>query len=196
MMKRTSQVTRKTSETDIKVKLNIEGSGMCTIKTPVAFLNHMLELFSKHGHFDLTVQAEGDVEIDFHHTVEDIGICLGQAVKKALGNKEKIKRFGEATVPMDEASSRVNLDMSGRPYLVFNTPPLKGKVGNFDLELVEEFFQAFANNSGTTLHITVLSGKNHHHIIESVFKAFASALDKATQTDNRTAGIPSTKGAL
>jgi imidazoleglycerol-phosphate dehydratase len=195
-MKRTSLIKRKTSETDIKVELNIDGIGQYAIITPVPFLNHMLELFSKHGLFDLTIGAMGDVEVDFHHTVEDIGICLGQAFQQALGEKEKIQRYGEATVPMDEASSRVNLDISGRPYLVFNAPPLQGKVGDFDLELTEEFFQAFVNNSGITLHINVLSGKNFHHIVESVFKSFARALDKATQINTRATGIPSTKGSL
>ncbi len=195
-MKRSAQIKRKTSETSIKLNLNIDGSGEYNIETPVPFLNHMLELFSKHGLFDLAVQADGDVEIDFHHTVEDIGICLGLAVQKALGRKENIKRYGDATIPMDEASSQVSLDISGRPYLVFNTPSLKGKVGSFDLELVEEFFQAFVNKSEITLHVTVLSGKNHHHIIEAIFKAFARALDKATQTDKRTSGVPSTKGTL
>lgn len=195
-MKRTSLIKRKTSETDIKVELNIDGIGQYAIKTPVPFLNHMLELFSKHGLFDLTIGAMGDVEVDFHHTVEDIGICLGQAFQQALGEKEKIQRYGEATVPMDEASSRVNLDISGRPYLVFNAPPLQGKVGDFDLELTEEFFQAFVNNSGITLHINVLSGRNFHHIVESVFKSFARALDKATQINTRATGIPSTKGSL
>ncbi len=195
-MNRTAQVKRKTSETDIKVALNIDGSGEYDIKTPVAFLNHMLELFSKHGLFDLTVKAEGDVAIDFHHTVEDIGICLGQAVQKALGKKENIIRYGDVNIPMDEAAAQVSLDVSGRPYLLYNTPTLKGKIGDFDLELVEEFFQAFVNNCGVTLHVTVLSGKNYHHIVEAIFKAFARVLDKATQTDSRATGVPSTKGIL
>ncbi len=195
-MERTANVARKTSETDIKLTFSIDGTGTYTVQTPVAFLNHMLELFAKHGVFDLSVSATGDVDIDFHHTVEDIGICLGQAVQQALGNKENITRYGEATVPMDEAASRVNLDISGRPYLVCNMPSLQGKVGDFDLELVEEFFQAFVTNSGITLHITVLSGKNYHHIIESIFKAFARAMDKATRIDERATGIPSTKGTL
>ena len=195
-MGRTSQIERKTSETNVKVNLDIDGSGEFNIKTPTPFLNHMLELFSKHGLFDLKVQAEGDVEVDFHHTVEDIGICLGQAFQKALGSKKKIKRYGEAKVPMDEALAQVTLDISGRPYLVCTIPQLKGKVGGFDLELVEEFFQAFVNNSGITLHITVLAGKNSHHVIEAVYKAFARALDIATQIDKRAEGIPSTKGTL
>ncbi|MEI6127868.1 MAG: imidazoleglycerol-phosphate dehydratase HisB [Pseudomonadota bacterium] len=195
-MKRAAQVERKTSETDIKIKLTIDGTGKSVIKTPVAFFNHMLELFSKHGLFDLSIQAQGDVEIDFHHTVEDVGICLGQAVHKALGSTKNIQRYGEAAVPMDEALAQVCLDISGRPYLVFKTPPLKGKTGDFDLDLIEEFFQAFSNHSRTALHINVLYGKNYHHIVEAVFKAFGRALDKATQIDKRASGVPSTKGIL
>ncbi len=195
-MERISQVKRKTTETDISLKINIDGSGKYRIKTPVPFLTHMLELFSKHGLFDLDITASGDVEIDSHHTVEDIGICLGEAFNKALGKKEKIKRYGEAKVPMDEALAQITLDISGRPHLTCNIPQIEDKVGHFDTELVEEFFQAFVNNSGTTLHINLISGKNSHHIIEAVFKAFARALDSATLLDPRVSGIPSTKGAL
>ena len=195
-MERISQVKRKTTETDVTLKINIDGSGKYSIKTPVPFLTHMLELFSKHGLFDLEIIASGDVEIDFHHTVEDIGICLGEAVNKALGKKEKIKRYGEAKVPMDEALAQITLDISGRPHLTCNIPQIEDKVGQFDTELVEEFFQAFVNNSGMTLHINLISGKNSHHIIEAVFKAFARALDAATLLDPRVSGIPSTKGAL
>jgi imidazoleglycerol-phosphate dehydratase len=195
-MERRSQVKRKTTETDISLKINIDGSGKYSIKTPVPFLTHMLELFSKHGLFDLDITASGDVEIDFHHTVEDIGICLGEAVNKALGKKEKIKRYGEAKVPMDEALAQITLDISGRPHLTCNIPQIEDKVGQFDTELVEEFFQAFVNKSGITLHINLISGKNSHHIIEAVFKAFARALDAATLLDPRVSGVPSTKGAL
>lgn len=195
-MERISQVKRKTTETDITLKINIDGSGKYSIKTPVPFLTHMLELFSKHGLFDLDITASGDVEIDSHHTVEDIGICLGEAFNKALGKKEKIKRYGEAKVPMDEALAQITLDISGRPHLTCNIPQIEDKVGQFDTELVEEFFQAFVNNSGMTLHINLISGKNSHHIIEAVFKAFARALDAATLLDPRVSGIPSTKGAL
>ena len=195
-MERISQVKRKTTETDVTLKINIDGSGKYSIKTPVPFLTHMLELFSKHGLFDLEIIASGDVEIDFHHTVEDIGICLGEAFNKALGKKEKIKRYGEAKVPMDEALAQITLDISGRPHLTCNIPQIEDKVGQFDTELVEEFFQAFVNNSGITLHINLISGKNSHHIIEAVFKAFARALDAATLLDPRVSGIPSTKGAL
>ena len=195
-MERISQVKRKTTETDVTLKINIDGSGKYSIKTPVPFLTHMLELFSKHGLFDLEIIASGDIEIDFHHTVEDIGICLGEAFNKALGKKEKIKRYGEAKVPMDEALAQITLDISGRPHLTCNIPQIEDKVGQFDTELVEEFFQAFVNNSGMTLHINLISGKNSHHIIEAVFKAFARALDVATLLDPRVSGIPSTKGAL
>jgi imidazoleglycerol-phosphate dehydratase len=195
-MERISQVKRKTTETDITLKINLDGSGKYSIKTPVPFLTHMLELFSKHGLFDLEIIASGDVEIDFHHTVEDIGICLGEAFNKALGKKEKIKRYGEAKVPMDEALAQITLDISGRPHLTCNIPQIEDKIGQFDTELVEEFFQAFVNNSGMTLHINLISGKNSHHIIEAVFKAFARALDAATLLDPRVSGIPSTKGAL
>lgn len=195
-MDRTSQVKRKTTETDVTLKINIDGSGKYSIKTPVPFLTHMLELFSKHGLFDLDITASGDVEIDFHHTVEDIGICLGEAFNKALGKKEKINRYGEAKVPMDEALAQITLDISGRPHLTCNIPQIEDKVGQFDTELVEEFFQAFVNNSGITLHINLISGKNSHHIIEAVFKAFARALDTATLLDPRVSGVPSTKGAL
>ena len=195
-MKRISQVKRKTTETNITLKINIDGSGKYSIKTPVPFLTHMLELFSKHGLFDLDITASGDVEIDSHHTVEDIGICLGEAFNKALGKKVKIKRYGEAKVPMDEALAQITLDISGRPHLTCNIPQIEDKVGQFDTELVEEFFQAFVNNSGITLHINLISGKNSHHIIEAVFKAFARALDAATLLDPRVSGVPSTKGAL
>jgi imidazoleglycerol-phosphate dehydratase len=156
----------------------------------------MLELTAKHGLFDLTITARGDTQIDLHHTVEDTGICLGEAVHKALGGKRTIRRYGDKTVPMDESLAQVALDISGRPFLAFNVPPLKGKTATFDLELVEEFFHAFVNKSGTTLHINVLRGKNYHHIIEAIFKAFARALDEATQIDRRGAGVPSTKGTL
>ena len=195
-MKRNARIERSTAETDIKLDFTIDGSGSYDIRTPVGFLTHMLELFTKHGLFDMQLEASGDVAVDYHHTVEDIGICLGQALKQALGDKKGIVRYGDATVPMDEAAAQVHLDISGRPYLLFKAPPLRGKVGMFDLELVEEFFQAFVANSSLTLHITVLSGKNFHHIIESIFKACARALDKATQIDARTPGVPSTKGTL
>jgi imidazoleglycerol-phosphate dehydratase len=195
-MKRCARIERKTSETDIMVELEIDGTGSYSVQTPAAFLNHMLELFARHGLFNLSVLARGDTAVDFHHTVEDIGICLGQAIVKALSDKAGICRYGEATVPMDEALAHVALDLSGRPCLVYNAPDLKGKVGEFDSELVQEFLQAFVNNCKATLHINVAYGKNSHHIIEAVFKALARALDRATQLDSRVGGVPSTKGVL
>ena len=195
-MKRCARIERKTSETDIMVELEIDGIGSYSVQTPAAFLNHMLELFARHGLFNLSVLARGDTAVDFHHTVEDIGICLGQAIVKALSDKAGICRYGEATVPMDEALAHVALDLSGRPCLVYNAPDLKGKVGEFDSELVQEFLQALVNNCKATLHINVAYGKNSHHIIEAVFKALARALDRATQLDGRVGGVPSTKGVL
>jgi len=196
MKKRSAPVTRKTTETDIALTLTIDGSGQYAIDTPVPFLTHMLELFSRHGMFDLTIKATGDVAIDYHHTVEDIGICLGQALRNALGDKQNMSRYGEATIPMDEAAANTCIDLGGRPFLSFQVPDMPHKVGDFDLELVAEFFQAFVNNSACNLHIRVLSGKNAHHIIEAVFKSFARALDSATRIDPRGGGIRSTKGTL
>jgi len=196
MKKRSAPVTRKTTETDIALTLTIDGSGQYAIDTPVPFLTHMLELFSRHGMFDLTIKATGDVAIDYHHTVEDIGICLGQALRNALGDKQDMSRYGEATIPMDEAAANTCIDLGGRPFLSFQVPDMPHKVGDFDLELVAEFFQAFVNNSACNLHIRVLSGKNAHHIIEAVFKSFARALDSATRIDPRGGGIRSTKGTL
>ncbi len=196
MKKRSAPVTRTTTETDIALTLTIDGSGQYAINTPVPFLTHMLELFSRHGMFDLTIKATGDVAIDYHHTVEDIGICLGQALRNALGDKQDMSRYGEATIPMDEAATHTCIDLGGRPFLAFDIPDMPHKVGDFDLELVAEFFQAFVNNSACNLHIRVLSGKNAHHIIEAVFKSFARALDSATRIDPRGGGIRSTKGTL
>lgn len=195
-MSRSASINRKTSETAIAVDLELDGSGSYSVDTPVPFLNHMLELFARHGLFNLSVQASGDTEVDFHHTVEDIGICLGRAFLQALGDKAGIRRYGQASVPMDEALAQVTLDLSGRPCLVYRAPVMKGKVGQFDNELVEEFLQAFANNCMATLHVSVVYGKNSHHIIEAVFKALARALDAATQQDARISGVPSTKGVL
>jgi len=195
-MGRNAQITRKTSEPDVRVSLQLDGSGKSTCKTPVAFFNHMLELTARHGLFDITVQAAGDIAVDAHHTIEDIGICLGQAAQQALGSKEKIQRYGEATIPMDEALVRVAIDISGRPFLVLSSPPLRGKTGDFDLDLVEEFFQAFFNHAKITMHIDVIRGKNFHHIVEAMFKAFGRAFDSATRIDERSPGVPSTKGML
>jgi imidazoleglycerol-phosphate dehydratase len=156
----------------------------------------MLELFSRHGLFDIAIEATGDTEIDFHHTVEDIGICLGKAFEKALGNREGIVRYGHAAIPMDETLAQVSIDLSGRPFLVFQAELPKGKVGEFDLELAEEFFRAFSNHLQANLHITLLYGENLHHILEAVFKAASRAMDQATALDPRAKGIPSTKGTL
>ncbi len=195
-MKREAEVVRETRETQIRLKLNIDGAGESNISTGVGFLDHMLELFVKHGFFDLDVNATGDLHVDEHHTVEDVGICLGEAFKKALGDKVGMRRFGNFTVPMYEALAQVNLDLCGRPYLHYQTPLTHGKVGTFDVELAEEFFHGFVNYSGMTLHINVPYGTNHHHIIEAIFKAVAKAFDIATSIDDRVSGVLSTKGTL
>jgi imidazoleglycerol-phosphate dehydratase len=197
MKKRVATITRKTAETQVKAQLNLDGSGKGRVRTTMPFLDHMLAIMSKHGCFDLTVQAKGDTEVDYHHTVEDIGIVLGQTIAKALGDKRQIVRFGTFAVPMDEAQARVDLDISGRPYLVYQVPlPKKKKIRDFDLDLIEEFFRALVTHSGMTLHINVPYGKNPHHIHEAVFKAFGRALDQASQRDIRVRGVPSTKGKL
>ena len=195
-MARTSHVKRSTSETQIEVSLNLDGSGMQDIKTPIPFLDHMLSQLAKHGYFDLTVQAQGDTQIDFHHTVEDVGIAVGQAFKEALGEKKGIRRFAEASTPLNEALAQCVIDISGRAFFVFNVELPKSKLGEFDVELVSEFFQAFSANSGTTLHLNSPYWSNLHHIIEALFKAFARALDSACSIDSRTSDIPSTKGTL
>jgi len=196
MEKRKAEIIRKTKETQIHLKLTIDGVGESNIKTGVGFLDHMLELFTRHGLNDLNIQAQGDTHVDFHHTVEDVGICLGKAYEQALSDKAGIRRFGNFSAPMCEAIAHVSLDICGRPYLIYNTLLNAGKVGDFDIELVEEFFHAFVNNSGITLHINVPYGSNSHHIIEAIFKATARALDQATSFDERVSGVPSTKGVL
>ena len=195
-MTRTSCVKRSTSETQIEVSLNLDGSGVQDIKTPVPFLDHMLSQLAKHGYFDLTVKAQGDTQIDSHHTVEDVGIAVGQAFKEALGEKKGIRRFAEASVPLNEALAQCIIDISGRSYFVFNVALPKAKLGEFDVELVSEFFQAFSANSGITLHLNSPYWSNLHHITEALFKAFARALDSACSIDLRTSDIPSTKGTL
>jgi len=195
-MSRTATIERTTKETGIKLTLNIDGSGQARINSSVPFLDHMLDLFSRHGLFDLQVEAKGDIDIDFHHTVEDIGIVLGEAFRKALGDKKGIRRYGNAVVPMDETLANVTVDISGRPYLVYNADLPKVKVGNFDVELAREFFQAVANYGGMNLHVNVAYGDNVHHIIEACFKAFGRAMDMATQVDGRVEGVMSTKGTL
>jgi imidazoleglycerol-phosphate dehydratase len=194
--KRTASIKRKTSETNIDLKLNVNGSGKSSVRTGVPFFDHMLALFSKHGVFDITLKAKGDVEVDYHHTVEDVGICLGQAFKKALGKKEKIERYGDAKVPMDEALAEVVIDISGRPHLTYNVDITKKKFVDFDTEVVKEFFEAFVLHAGMTIHINLIRGKNMHHIIESIFKAFGVALSKACSISSRKKGVPSTKGVL
>ncbi|WHE07675.1 imidazoleglycerol-phosphate dehydratase HisB [Thermoanaerobacterium thermosaccharolyticum] len=193
---REAEVNRKTMETEIYVKINIDGTGKSDINTGIGFLDHMLNLFSKHGLFDLQVEAKGDLYVDSHHTVEDIGITLGQAFLKALGDKKSIKRYGLSYIPMDEALIRSVVDISGRPYLYYNLRLKMQSLGNFETETVEDFFRAFAYNSLITLHIEQLHGKNTHHIIEGAFKALGRSLDEATKIDNRIDGVPSTKGVL
>ena len=195
-MARTSHVKRSTSETQIEVKLNLDGSGIQEIKTPVPFLDHMLSQLARHGYFDLTIKAEGDTHIDFHHTVEDVGIAVGQAFKEALGEKKGIRRFSEANVPLNEALAQCIIDISGRAFFVFNVELPKAKLGEFDVELVPEFFQAFSANSGITLHLNSPYWNNLHHITEALFKSFARALDSACSLDSRTSEVPSTKGTL
>ena len=194
---RQSEIKRKTAETDIAIKLDIDGSGQGTISTGVGFLDHMLTLFSRHGRFDLDVTCKGDTYVDDHHSVEDIGIALGQAFREALGDKRGICRYGDIILPMDEALILVSLDVSGRGMLCFNANFKTEKIGTFDTQLVEEFFIAFATNSGITLHIRQLDGRNSHHIAEGMFKAVARALRKAVDLDPKASGeIPSTKGVL
>ncbi|MDD2365298.1 MAG: imidazoleglycerol-phosphate dehydratase HisB [Desulfuromonadaceae bacterium] len=195
-MSRIATIERVTQETRIKLSLAVDGSGTAKVFTSVPFLDHMLNLFSRHGFFDLDVEASGDVDIDFHHTVEDIGIVLGEAFKRALGDKKGIRRYGQSSVPMDETLASVSVDISGRPYLVYHVNLPKVKIGEFDVELAREFFQAFVNNCGLNLHINVMYGDNVHHIIEACFKGFARALDAATQLDPRVEGVMSTKGVL
>lgn len=195
-MSRVASIERVTKETSIKLSLNVDGCGEAKICTSVPFLDHMLNLFARHGLFDLNVEASGDIDIDFHHTVEDIGIVLGEAFKQALGGKKGIRRYGQATVPMDETLASVAVDISGRPYLVYHVTLPKVKIGEFDVELAREFFQAFVNNCGLNLHINVMYGENVHHIIEACFKAFARAMDAACQVDPRVEGVMSTKGVL
>jgi len=195
-MMRKAKISRKTKETEVKVELNLDGSGKHHISTSIPFLDHMLTLFSVHGLFNLAVQASGDTAVDFHHTVEDVGICLGSALKQALGGKEGICRYGSAFVPMDESLSSVHVDLSGRPHLIYRLPLRKRKIGDFDTELVKEFFQALVNNAAITLHAQVAYGSNGHHMVESLFKAFGRALRQAVAQDEKVQGIPSTKGRL
>ncbi len=196
MMTRFFETKRTTAETKINLSFNIDGSGETNVNTGVGFLDHMLTLFSKHGLFDLSVRCDGDLEVDQHHSVEDIGIVLGQAFQQAIGTKAGIYRYATMTTPMDEALSTVSIDISGRPCLVYRVEGLKDNVGNFDTELVQEFFQGFVNHAQITLHISVHYGKNTHHMIESIFKGFGRTLAEASRENDRIKGIPSTKGLL
>lgn len=194
---RRSKVVRNTSETQIELALALDGKGERRVDTPIPFLNHMLDAFSRHGLFDLDVLARGDVEIDAHHTVEDVGICLGQAVREALGDRSGISRFGEATIPMDETLVSAAVDFGGRAALVYRADVLKGRwIGNFDAELAREFFGGFAGAALCNLHLEVRYGENAHHMVEALFKAFARAVSLATRKDPRVVGVPSTKGTL
>jgi len=195
-MSRTASIARTTKETSIRLSLDLDGSGKSELATSIPFLDHMLEQIARHGLIDLTVIAEGDRQIDDHHTVEDIGICLGEALHKAAGDKAGIVRYGHADVPLDEALSRVVLDLSGRPGLEYHVAFPKERVGDFEVDLFKEFFQAVSNHGRITLHIDAIRGSNNHHIIESVFKAFGRALRMAVAPDARQSGIPSTKGSL
>jgi imidazoleglycerol-phosphate dehydratase len=195
-VERIAEIERKTKETDIKLTLNLDGKGASSIDTGIPFLDHMFELFSAHGFFDIAITAKGDIEIDYHHTVEDLGLCLGSAIKEALGDKKGIKRYGHATLPMDEALARVVIDISNRPYLSYRVLLERSVTGNFDTGLLKEFFKAVVNNAGITMHIELLSADDAHHGAESVFKAFSRALDQATQIDRRLDDVPSTKGLL
>ena len=194
---RQARVERKTKETDIVLQLNIDGTGASKIQTGIPFFSHMLEAFSKHGLMDLTVDASGDLEVDLHHTVEDVGIVLGKALREALGDRAGIVRYGSAAIPMDETLVSAAVDISGRPFIVFNVPLRRTRISNMDLDLLQDFFRAFAFNAELNLHVNMHYGENLHHIAEAVFKAVARALAQATRLDPRIAGVvPSTKGSL
>ena len=193
---RCAEIERKTAETQISIKLNLDGEGTCDIATGIGFLDHMLTLLAKHSFMDLTVKAKGDLEVDSHHTVEDIGIVLGEALREALGDKAGIHRYGNCFIPMDETLAQACLDFSGRPFLVFGAEIPKIRLENYDTEMTEEFFRAVAMHCGLTLHIRVLYGSNVHHIIEAIFKAFARAVAEAAAVDPRVKGVMSSKGVL
>ncbi len=195
-MARTAEIARKTKETDVVVRVGLDGSGAVQCGTGVGFLDHMLTHVGVHGMLDLEVRAAGDLHIDAHHTVEDVGIVFGQAVAAALGDRAGIARYGTATVPMDEALAEVVIDVSGRPHLTYEDGLAPGKVGDVDLELFREFFEAFVRHAGMTVHVRVRAGRNAHHVIEAVFKAFGRALCAATRLEDRRRGVPSTKGSL
>jgi len=193
---RFAEVLRRTNETEISLSLNLDGRGRYEVETGIPFLNHMLELFARHGFFDLTVKARGDIEVDYHHTVEDVGLCLGQALKEALGEKAGIRRFGESTVPLDEALVTSVVDLSGRPFFAYAVKIKQAKIGTFDVELIHDFLLALTNQAGMNLHVRMGGGRNPHHVVEATFKSFARALDAATQREPRLEGVLSTKGTL
>jgi imidazoleglycerol-phosphate dehydratase len=195
-MERQSTVHRRTAETDIQVSLDLDGGGVYTVQTGIPFLDHMLSMVARHGFFDLEVSASGDLDVDYHHTVEDVGICLGQAFHQAMGSKQGLRRYAEASVPLEETLACVVVDFCDRPYLVYNVDAPPGRIGSFDMELVETFFLGFASHSRATLHCNLLYGRNRHHIAEAVFKAFSRAADEATAQDPRLAGLLTTKDAF
>ncbi len=196
MSKRTAIVERRTKETDIKLRFTIDGTGQSEVSTGLGFLDHMLVLFAKHGLFDLELEAKGDLHVDEHHTVEDVGLALGQALREALGDKAGLVRYGWCLLPMDDALARIALDCSGRPYLAYDAPEDAGPIGNFPFQLLEEFLRAFSVQGGLNLHVALLDGRDSHHMAEAVFKGLARALDQATTIDPRVVGVPSTKGQL
>jgi imidazoleglycerol-phosphate dehydratase len=193
---REARIERRTKETKVVLRLDLDGDGTSKVETTIPFFNHMLEAWSRHGLMDLTVDARGDIDVDLHHTVEDVGICLGQAFRKALGDKQSIARYGASFLPMDEALLHAAVDISGRPYLVFNVPLQRTRIGSFDLDLLKDFFRAFAVNAELTLHVNMHYGENLHHVAEAVFKAVGRALAEASRRNPRVVGIPSTKGSL
>jgi imidazoleglycerol-phosphate dehydratase len=195
-MSRRAKIIRKTTETDIQLEIDLDKTTGSKIDTTIPFFDHMLELFARHGFFKLIIKGKGDTKIDDHHLIEDLGICLGKAIGQALGKKTGINRYGSASVPMDECLCRVDLDISGRPYLIYNVKYGRRKIGGFDPALVKEFFKAFTDNSGITLHINFVYGDNGHHIIEAIFKAFARAMRKAVALNDNIKGVLSTKGSL
>jgi imidazoleglycerol-phosphate dehydratase len=196
-MERKASIHRKTKETEIRLELNLDGTGVTEVKTGIPFMDHMLKLMAAHGFMDLKIAGSGDTEVDDHHTVEDLGICLGKALHEALGKREGIRRFGHATVPMDEALARIALDISNRPFLAYRVVLKESKTGSFDVNLVREFFRALVVHSGITMHMDLVSGDDPHHVAESIFKSFARALDQASSFELRLGGaLPSTKGLL
>lgn len=195
-MDRKATLSRRTAETDISVNLDLDGRGACSISTGIPFFDHMLTLFSVHGFMDVEIEAKGDVEVDFHHTVEDVGLVLGEVISRALGDRKGIVRYGHAVTPMDETLTAVSIDFSNRPFLVYNTPAEVSAPGTFGIGLAKEFFRAFSNKSGMNLHINVQYGDNEHHVIESMFKALGRAIDQAITLDGRIEDVRSSKGAL